>query len=245
MKLDITQLITTKELLRKMPRKATEKLNETLSKSTGKTSDSTTSKSTKATNFDLANLDTKQYTEVTKQQKQLEEVKLNGSDLSKELPKVDFEASKVTDPLNPPEDKQFRQTDSERARVAGIYAERLNYWATTKDAFKDSGARFDAMGEQSAAIQKGISAADKQEKARGSFIDYLKTKESNKEKYVNYRVQEYKTGNSVLKAAQTKRKLDAELSKSQHEASKAELETNKALSDLNSFREQITGTSTK
>lgn len=227
-----------------MPRKATEKLNETLSKSNEKVSSTNTSKSTKNTNVDLSNLDTKQYSEVTKQQKQLEAVKLQGSDLSKELPKVDFEASKVTDPLNPPENKEFRQTDSERARVAGIYSERLNYFATVKDSFKDAGARFDAMGEQSAAIQKGISAADKQEKARGSFIDYLKTKESNKEKYVNYRVQEYKTGNAVLKAAQTKRKLDAELSKSQIEASKAELETNKALSELDSFRQQIEGSTT-
>lgn len=239
--LDTTQLNYTRTYL-KMARKATEKLKEIREKSTGKSS-----KSSKATpqkpvdSAEITNLANANYSSLTHTQKNLDNGRLDGSNLSPESIKP-FEVDKyrVTDPLKPQE-TDLKQTDSERETAKRIYAERANAQASYIDYYKDAGRMYQIQGAEADAIKDGINAARKQETAQGAFIDYRKTQEDNKQKYIDYRLAEYKTGNAIAKAPYTAKSLDSELEKLQHESAKKSLESEKALTDLDNFRKRLNG----
>lgn len=219
-----------------MPRKASEKLKEL----TKNNSIETTSKPAKTTNSNnhtgLTNIDPTSY-------KKEVEVKglagLNPYKLDDQLPKFDFNQHKVTDPLNPPDSEGLRQSDADREKAKRIYQERKNGWESVKDSFADSGYRFDAMGARADAVGKGIRAATKEDKAKGNLLDFLKTQEDNKQKYVNLRESQYKTGIVVQQAVFTQQELDSGLQQAQNKAEKATLDAQKSLTELEEFRKQL------
>lgn len=220
-----------------MPRKASEKLKELTKKGGSTTTRTTTSSKTSITSpTELTNLNPANYST---------EVKVNGlsgldpNNLDNQLPQFDFGQHKVTDPLNPPDSEGLRQSDADRERAKRIYQERKNGWESVKDSFVDTGLRFDAVGAKADAIGKGIRAATKEDKAKGNLIDYLKTQEDNKQKYVGFRESQYKTGIVVQQASFTQQELDAGLQQAEAKAQKASLGTQKALTELEEFRKQL------
>ncbi|NJO62518.1 MAG: hypothetical protein HC836_31110 [Richelia sp. RM2_1_2] len=217
-----------------MPRKATQKLNELLNNSTPTAQPNITEKSIFSNKEGLSNLKPEGYKSTLKIDGLFD---LEPSKLGSELPQHDFNTHKVTDPLNPP--TTFMQTDGDRARTEAIYQQRANAYASLKDSYTDAGNRFDAIGAKATAIGKGIKAADKADKARGNFLDYLKTQEDNKQKYVGLQVTGYTTANAVQKAVYTQQELDMGLQQAQTKAAKATLDSQKSLTELEEFRKQL------
>lgn len=170
-------------------------------------------------------------------------VKVNGlpdltpDSVSNSLPKFDINQHKVTDVFNPP--TTLQQTNTDRERCKNIYQQRKNAWETVKDAYNDSGYMFDAIGSQASAIDKGIKAATNVEKAKGSLMDYLKTTEDNKQKYVGLQVNQYKTANAVETAVYTKQELDSKLAETQNKAALATEKAKDAKTKLDEFRKQL------
>jgi hypothetical protein len=185
------------------------------------------------TKYDLANIQPEKY-HTASGLKGLPDITLEN--LETHIPKVP--TLKIADPLKPPEDAP-RQTDSQREKTKIIYSEIVNANLTMGDAAKAVKTRFDAQSEQVKAFGSGVKLATEVEKVRGNVLDYHKTVEDNKQKFVGLVTSEYKTGIDVSKAVHQKVDLDAQLSEAENKALLSVSKAQKSREALENFRKQL------
>ncbi|BAZ71378.1 hypothetical protein NIES4106_61750 (plasmid) [Fischerella sp. NIES-4106] len=216
-----------------MARKAADAFKEVTQQSTTNRVNKSSGMST-VTKPDLGNLQPDNYQSSSK---------LNGliditpDNVASQIPQFDFNHHKVSDPLNPP--TTLLQTDGDRERVKSVYQQRANAWSSVKDSFNDADLSFQAQTAQVKAIGSGVKLANETEKTKGNVIDYLKTVEDNKQKYVALSVSQYKTANVVEIAPYTRIELDSGLGEAQNKAVKAQLKVIKSSNELEAFRQQL------
>lgn len=182
---------------------------------------------------DLANIQPEKY-HASSVLKGLPEITLDN--LEGQIPKIP--SLVITDPLNPPENAP-RQTDSQRERVKVIYKEINNANESMGDAAKVVKTRLDAQSEQIKAFGSGVKLATEVERVRGNVLDFHKTVEDNKQKFVGLVTSEYKTGIDATKAGYTKIDLDAQLEEAQNKSAMSVSKAQKSREALENFRKQL------
>ncbi|BAZ71398.1 hypothetical protein NIES4106_61950 (plasmid) [Fischerella sp. NIES-4106] len=215
-----------------MARKAADAFKDVVSESKSKTTSKSSSNSS-VVKPDLGNLQPGNY----------QSTKLNGlvditpDSVASQLPQFDFTHHRVSDPLNPP--TTLQQTDGDRERVKSIYQQRANAWNSVKDGFNDADLSFQAQTAQVKAIGSGVKLANETEKTKGNVIDYLKTVEDNKQKYVGLSVAQYKTAHVVEVAPYTRIDLDSQLGLAQDKAEMSQLKLADSGNKLSEYRKQL------
>ncbi|BAZ71434.1 hypothetical protein NIES4106_62310 (plasmid) [Fischerella sp. NIES-4106] len=214
-----------------MARKAADAFKEVVEKST--TESSRASNNSSVVKPDLGNLQPSNY----------QSTKLNGlvditpDNVASQIPQFDFNQHRVTDPLNPP--TTLLQGDADRERVKSIYQQRANAWNSVKDSFNDADLTFQAQTAQVKAIGSGVTLANQTEVTKGKVIDYLKTVEDNKQKYVGLSVAQYKTAHVVEVAPYTRIDLDSQLGLAQDKAEMSQLKLADSGNKLSEYRKQL------
>jgi hypothetical protein len=107
------------------------------------------------------------------------------------------------------------------------------------DAARAVKTRFDAQAEQVKAFGSGVKLVTEVERVRGNVLDYHKTVEDNKQKFVGLVTSEYKTGIDVNKAGHLKTDLDAQLQEAESKSLMSISKAQKSREALENFRKQL------
>lgn len=163
---------------------------------------------------------------------------LNPFGIEAYVPKYDSSKFVVADPLKfDPNAPQITKAQFEQNKQI---AEGMMFASQSYGLAADVAAtNFQTIGKVAKAYTAGITASTDVEKANGAYLGYLSQVETNKQAFVNLRVNEYKTFSTVETAPHTKLELDSKLELARIKSESAKENTASAQNDLDTLRQKL------
>lgn len=163
---------------------------------------------------------------------------LNPSGIEAIVPKYDSSKFVVSDPLK--FDSNAPQITKAQFEQNKQIAEGMMFASQSYGLAADVAAtNFQTIGKVAKAYTAGITASTDVEKANGAYLGYLSQVETNKQAFVNLRVNEYKTFTAVETAPHTKLELDSKLELARIKSEQAKENTASAQNDLDTLRQKL------
>lgn len=147
---------------------------------------------------------------------------------------------RITDVNNIPDSLPQSTVDQHSQGIAKMEGA-LRHLELHQKSAQVSGKVFDVIGERASTIGKGLSAANKIEQSKNTYLDLLLTQESQKQKGVKLGLAQHRTAVDVQSAPFTKQGVMQDFERLKADTAVKQIEAEKAKSNLLKLQQELKG----